>query len=171
MNRNIFIDKVIKNNKLDQLTEKRNGMEELSAYLSRGLNYVELKYIVENILKDLINFNNHMIYDRDINLDIKEIYIDNNKLYYSIHEKEESTDSFENLIKSILVETKYKEDLKLNNIFALINGINGDSEKKELIKILSEDITEKKTEEIGGNYYISKIISRFKDNKKTFDKA
>ena len=98
MNRNIFIDKVIKNNKLDQLTEKRNGMEELSAYLSRGLNYVELKYIVENILKDLINFNNHMIYDRDINLDIKEIYIDNNKLYYSIHEKEESTDSFENLI-------------------------------------------------------------------------
>ena len=162
MNRNIFIDKIIKNNKLDQLAEKIDGAEVLSTYISRGLDYVGVKFLIDNILKDFLNFNNYMIYDTDINLNIKEIYINNNKLYYSILEKEESTDSFENLIKNIVVETNYKEDPKLNNIFNLINKIKEKLDKKELIKVLTEEKIEIKTEEKERYHYISKIISRFK---------
>lgn len=165
MNRNIFIEKVIKNNKIDQLKDKKSDFEDLSTYISRGLDYVGIKFLIENIIKDFIDFNNYMIYDKDINMNIKEIYIDVNKLYYSIQE-EESSESFESLIKNILVETKYKEDPKLNNIFTLINKTNEKAEKKELIKVLSEEKIEKKTEEKEKYSYISKIISSFKDNKK-----
>ena len=165
MNRNIFIEKVIKNNKIDQLKDEKSDFEDLSTYISRGLDYVGIKFLIENIIKDFIDFNNYMIYDKDINMNIKEIYIDVNKLYYSIQE-EESSESFEILIKNILVETKYKEDPKLNNIFTLINKTNEKAEKKELIKVLSEEKIEKKTEEKEKYSYISKIISSFKDNKK-----
>lgn len=162
MTRNIFIEKIIQNNNLDQLSKNKNDFEKLSTYISRGLDYLNIKFLIENLTKDFLNFNNYMLYDTDICLSLENIYINNNRLYYRIQEKEIDNDSFYKLIKSLLVETRYKEDPSLKQLFALINKLNEKPDKIDLLKVFLSNEDEKKIKEKESKKHIFQLISRFK---------